>query len=156
MSASVLRLGVLFPLALAGCNLVVQIFPSQQCPPRDLVVEIQPDAGDSPTAAEHHYHSGAGCTIIFDVRRYHLSVTFGPPSWDPIGGLDYELRVEPYRVPHDESEVPSGRLETGSLPPDGRLVVPTAVGETSVRLTVYVPDAQLGTIGEEIAVVHLD
>jgi len=136
-------------MVLAGCNLTVGIFPFEQCPPRPVAVEIQPDPEGPVPTFETRFHSTAGCTIVFDVRQYRvLTTNADDPRWEPIGGLDYELRIEP--------EGPLGRLEQGVLPEDGRLTVPTVAGNTSVWLTVFVPDSRSNTVNQEVAAVFLD
>ncbi len=143
-------------LVWAGCNLTIGFFPLQQCPPRMLEVEIPEDATAPPTGVAR-FHSTAGCTIIFCVKSFRtLLVETDQPRWQPIGGLDYELLVEPYHAAHGDGPPPLGRLEQGVLPEDGRVTVPTEPGHTSVRLTVFVPDGRFGDITERVAIVTLD
>lgn len=133
----------------AGCDRTVGIFPSEACRAQQVLVELTADDSFPPTHYDT-YHSTAACTIVFDVREYHVFVPdSSDPRWTPAYGLDYELRVEP--------EGPQGRLETGRLPGDGRVTAETVEGNTQVILTVYVPSAtNPGVIYDQVAVVELD
>ncbi len=136
-----------------GCfGRVIDIFPSQQCPPRDLIVALSTDPDASPSLHDE-YHSTAGCTIHFDVMEFHVLITdSNDPRWTPAGGLKYELRVLPLE--------PDGREETGILPSDAKVSVPTVAGNRSVVLTVYAEEYRPGS-GEPFtlevsAVVYLE
>lgn len=139
--------------AVCGCfGRVIDIFPSQQCPPRDLIVALMTDP-DAPPSLKDTYYSTAGCTIQFEVMEYHvLIVDPNDPRWTPAGGLKYELRVSPL--------VPDGREETGNLPSDAKLIIPTVSGNRSVVLTVfaeeYRPDSDEPFTLEVSALVYLD
>jgi len=128
---------------LAGCA-TVSIVPFEECSTRDLLVELPADRLGS-TVLEQQYHATAGCTITFEVRRSN-PLASGPDAhlWDPLSGVNYELRVEP--------EGPLGRLERGALPEDGRVIVATVEGNTSVQLTIFPP----GIWAKETALVLLD
>lgn len=139
--------------AACGCfGRVIDIFPSQQCPPRDLIVALTTDP-EAPPSLNDTYSSTAGCTILFDVMEYHtLIANWNDPRWTPIGGLKYELRVLPLE--------PDGRHETGTLPSDGRIIVPTVTGNRSVVLTVFAEEYRPGSDEpipfEVTALVYLD
>lgn len=93
---------------------------------------------EAPPSLNDTYHSTAGCTILFDVMEYHtLIASANDPRWTPISGLNYELRVLPLE--------PDGRHETGRLPSDGRIIVPTVTGNRSVVLTVFAEEYRPGS-----------
>jgi len=141
---------LVFAFIMSGCGVVVGIFPSEKCSERSVPVELAKDP-DNSIGLTDIYYSTAGCTIVFDVKEFHVIVPDPnvDPRWTAIGGLDYEVRVEP--------EGPSGRLETGVLPDDGRVSVPTVTGNTAVMLTIYVPDPQSASgVYERRAIVYLE
>ncbi len=131
-------------LFLSGCRWLIEFRAYQQCPERPvliaLVEEPQVNVTDPPT-----FRSTAGCMIVFEVR--HRS--YDGISSDPLSGHEYEVRVEPVE--------PDGRIDTGVLGEDGRVIVQTEVGHTAVTITVFLQDdLEPDGVLEETAVVLLD
>ncbi len=141
MSQRVHPLCLVALVALGGCA-QEYIAPFEECSARlDDKVEIPVDHDPALTTMLQTYHSTAGCTITFEVRKPSLSSHY---LWHPVSGADYELRIEP--------EGPIGRLERGVLAADGLVTVDTVEGNTSVQLTIFPP----GVAYKRTAIVFLD
>lgn len=148
-------------LAFPGCNWVIDFVPSQHCgverptdqrpPPERLVQQTPTTPGETPS-----FHATAGCTIYIDVYNatsiFDESVT-GPHDAFRMVDQPYELRVEPLE--------PEGRIERGVLGYDkaaeGRITVQTSERNTSITITLFLPNARSPSgIQEESAVIFLD
>ncbi len=142
IAAAALTAGLLF--CLSGCRWLIDFKAYQQCPARPVLVALvkEPAVYVSDPIT---FRSTAGCTIVFDVlHRYYDGVTS-----EPLRDQEYEVRVEPVE--------PNGRIIHGTLPPDGRVTVPTEVGHTAVTITVFLPaDYEEDGIQEDSAIVYLD
>lgn len=154
-----------FPLffvsTLLGCNWAIDFVPSQQCgieratdqrpPPEPLTRQTPATPGETPS-----FRATAGCTIYIDVYNatsiFDDSVT-GPNNPMRMVDQPFEVRVEPLQ--------PEGRIERGVLGYDkaagGRVTVETSERNTSITLTLFLPNDRLPTgIQEESAVIFLD
>jgi len=134
--------GLLF--CLSGCRWLIGFKAYQQCPARPVLIALPQEPGVN-VSDPVTFRSTAGCTIVFEV--IHRSYT-GEHD-EPLRDQDYEVRVEPVE--------PNGRIERGTLPPDGRVTVPTEASHTAVTITVFLPaDYEEDGIQEDSAIVYLD
>lgn len=150
------RLSVLLgciSLSTAGCNWLVSFVPFEQCESRPGLVMLAQDRPSSITAPPQ-FQSTAGCTIVVDVRQKSIlegSIFDGNgetnDEYSPLSDHEYEVWVEPLE--------PDGRVETGVLGADGRVMIPTSEGHASVTLTVYLPDDRVegGVVAERMIVL---